>query len=107
MLLERLYRKEFVNAQVSQEALDILLDQQICHKLEGKLKDVDVAHKTGEDDQLSNDVGIVFAPEPFVLCFAGHDTDVYPWEDLMRRAAFDLYQAQHSDTERKPIWNTN
>ena len=94
MLLERLYKKEFVSADMSQYAVDILLDQQIGHKLEGKLTGVPVAHKTGEDDGLSNDVGIVFAKEPFVICFAGHDTDVYRWEDLIRRGAFDLVQAQ-------------
>ena len=94
MLLERLYKKEFVSADVSQYAIDILLDQQIGHKLEGKLTGVPVAHKTGEDSELSNDVGIVFAPQPFVICFAGHDTDVYRWEDLIRRAAYDLVQAQ-------------
>jgi len=94
MLLERLYKKEFVSADVSQYAIDILLDQQIGHKLEGKLTGVPVAHKTGEDDGLSNDVGIVFAKEPFVICFAGHDTDVYRWEDLIRRGAFDLVRAQ-------------
>ena len=94
MLLERLYKKEFVSAEVSQYAIDILLDQQIGHKLEGKLTGVPVAHKTGEDDGLSNDVGIVFAEQPFVICFAGHDTDVYRWEDLIRRSAYDLVQAQ-------------
>ena len=94
MLLEKLYNKEFVSSDVSQYAIDILLDQQIGHKLEGKLTGVSVAHKTGEDDGLSNDVGIVFAKEPFVICFAGHDTDVYRWEDLIRRSAYDLVQAQ-------------
>ena len=94
MLLEQLYRGSFVNEEVSRYALDILLDQQIGHKLEGKLKEADVAHKTGEDSGLSNDVGIVFAKEPFVICFAGHDTDVYPWEDLIRRSAWALWDAQ-------------
>ena len=94
MLLEKLYKKEFVSAEASQYAIDILLDQQIGHKLEGKLTGVPVAHKTGEDSELSNDVGIVFAEQPFVICFAGHDTDVYRWEDLIRRAAYDLVQAQ-------------
>lgn len=94
-LLERLYRKTFVHADVSETAMDVLLHQQIDHKLNGKLCDaVPVAHKTGEDDGLSNDVGIIFAKEPFVLCFAGHDTDVYRWEDLMRRAAYALVEVQ-------------
>lgn len=94
MLLEQLYRNTFVNAEVSKEAMDTLLLQQVDHKLGGKLFDAPIAHKTGEDEDLSNDVGIVLAKEPFIICFTGHDTDVYRWEDLMRRAAYDLYHAQ-------------
>lgn len=95
MLLEKLYRGTFVSEAVSKGAMETLLKQQIDHKLDGKLcGEVPIAHKTGEDTKLSNDVGIVFAKEPFVICFAGHDTDVYRWEDLMRRAAFDLVHAQ-------------
>ena len=95
MLLEKVYRNEFVSADVCKEVIDTLMLQQVDHKLNGKLcGQVDIAHKTGEDDQLSNDVGIVFAKEPFVICFAGHDTDVYRWEDLMRRGTWELVQAQ-------------
>lgn len=95
MLLEKLWRGQFVNEQVCREAIDTLLLQQVDHKLNGKLcGQVDIAHKTGEDDRLSNDVGIVYAPQPFVICFAGHDTDVYRWEDLMRRGTYALVQAQ-------------
>ena len=94
-LLEQLYRGEFVSPEVSRQAMDILLKQQIDHKLDGKLcGEVPIAHKTGEDNGLSNDVGIVFAEQPFVICFSGHDTDVYRWEDLMRRAAYDLVHTQ-------------
>lgn len=95
MLLEGLYREVFVSPEISREAMVVLRNQQICHKLDGKLGGaVPIAHKTGEDDQLSNDVGIVFGQQPFVICFAGHDTDVYRWEDLMRRSAWELVQAQ-------------
>ena len=95
MLLEKLYRGTFVSESVCREAIDTLLKQQVDHKLDGKLcGQVPIAHKTGEDTKLSNDVGIVFAKQPFVICFAGHDTDAYRWEDLMRRAAFDLVHAQ-------------
>lgn len=94
-LLEKLYRNEFVSEAVCREAIDTLLLQQVDHKLNGRIcGEVSIAHKTGEDDELSNDVGIVYAPQPFVICFAGHDTDVYAWEDLMRRGAHALYQAQ-------------
>lgn len=95
MLLETLYRGTFVSNAVCREAIDTLLKQQVDHKLDGKLcGQVPIAHKTGEDTRLSNDVGIVYAKQPFVICFVGHDTDVYRWEDLMRRAAFALVQAQ-------------
>lgn len=95
MILEKLYRGEFVNEEISKYAIDVLLEQQINHKLDGKInEEVPIAHKTGEDYMLSNDVGIVYAKNPFVICFAGHDTDVYLWEDLIRRAAYDLYKSQ-------------
>ena len=37
VLLEKLYRKEFVNPEVCKEAMDTLLLQQVDHKLNGKL----------------------------------------------------------------------
>lgn len=95
ILLKKVYRNEFVNAEVCKEVIDTLLLQQVDHKLNGKVCGrVDIAHKTGEDDELSNDVGIVYAKEPFVICFAGHDTDVYRWEDLMRRGTYELVSVQ-------------
>lgn len=95
MLLEQLYRAEYVSPEVSEEAISVLKRQQINHKMNGKLSgEARLAHKTGEDDQLSNDVGIVYAPQPFIVCWAGHDTSVYPWEDLIRRGTDALYRAQ-------------
>ncbi len=93
MLLEKLFKGEFINEKVSKYALDVLLKQQINHKICGKLKGVPTAHKTGEDYMLSNDVGIVLGENPFIICFAGHDTDVYKWEDFIRRSTFDLYNS--------------
>ena len=94
-LLEKLYKNEFVSEEVCRHAIDVLLKQQVDHKINGKINcEVDIAHKTGEDDNLSNDVGIVYAPQPFIVCFAGHDTDVYRWEDLMRRGTWELLRAQ-------------
>lgn len=94
-LLAGLHRGEFVSGAVCREALDMLLLQQVDHKLNGRIcGEVAIAHKTGEDDGLSNDVGIVYAPQPFVICFCGQDTDVYAWEDLMRQGAYALLRAQ-------------
>jgi len=94
-MLAQVYRGEFISKEVSREVIDTLLLQQVDHKLNGRIcGEVPIAHKTGEDDGLSNDVGIVYAPQPFVICFAGCDTDVYQWEDLIRNAAYELYEAQ-------------
>lgn len=101
LLLERLWRGEFICREVSDYAIEVLSEQQIMHKLGGKLgENIKIAHKTGEDDGLSNDIGIVYADQPFVVCFTGHDTDVYPWEDLMRRAAHDLYCANSTSLDK-------
>lgn len=94
-LLEKLYRQEILSPAFCKEAIDTLLLQQVDHKINGKINcEVSIAHKTGEDDNLSNDVGIVYASQPFIVCFAGHDTDVYRWEDLMRRGTYELLKAQ-------------
>ncbi|MBR6764240.1 MAG: serine hydrolase [Clostridia bacterium] len=93
-LLESLYRGNFLSPAVSREAINTFLLQQIGHKLDGKLCErYPIAHKTGEDDGLTNDVGLILAPTPFILCFAGNHTDVYRFEDLMRRSAYDIAEA--------------
>ena len=95
LLLANLYHKRFISPEVCNEAIETLLLQQVDHKLNGRICGlVPIAHKTGEDDGLSNDVGIVYAPQPFVICFAGHDTDVYLWEDLIRQSTYELYKIQ-------------
>ena len=94
MLLERLTRGEVVSEAVSKEAIEVLLQQQFTHKLNGKLCGLyPVANKTGNDVGISNDVGIVYADQPFVVCFTGHEADVYRWDDLIRRATYDLAMA--------------
>lgn len=90
-LLKAIYDKTFINAEISTYINDCLLKQQINHKIPGYFKsEVKVAHKTGEDTNLSNDVGIVYASNPFILCFAGHDTDVPIWEKFIRQTSRDL-----------------
>lgn len=92
-LLESLYRGEMVSPAVSRQAMDMLLLQQFRFKMGGRLPEsVPIASKTGEDDNLSHDVGIIFAKRPFLLCFAGCDTDVPKLESLMRKTGYEFYQ---------------
>lgn len=88
-LLEKIYRKSFISEQVSTEIEEILLKQQINHKIPSKLPcNINVAHKTGEDDGITHDVGIVYSDEPFVIVFASNDTDVPEFEQLIREISY-------------------
>ncbi|MCI8610217.1 MAG: serine hydrolase [Firmicutes bacterium] len=92
-LLEQVARGAFVSPEVSKTINDTLLLQQINHKMGGILgENVPIAHKTGEDDDLTNDVGIVYAKQPFIACFAGHDTNVPQFEDFIRHTTAELYE---------------
>ena len=89
MLLEALYRGQIVSKEASREMLDILLDQRLNGKIPFFIDSmgIDVAHKTGEDDGISHDVGIIYAKEPMVCCFVGEHVDVPRYERLMQDAA--------------------
>ncbi len=89
LLLEKLYQGEVVSAEASAQMLDILKDQRLNGKLPFFLHtmDVPVAHKTGEDDGITHDVGIIYAKEPMVCCFVGEHVDVPGYERLIQDAA--------------------
>ena len=94
MLLEQIYNREFVNEKVSQDIEDILALQQIEHKICGRIRwDYRVAHKTGEDDRVSNDVGIVYGPHPFIVCYTGNDVNIAEWEDFIRRTTEEIVES--------------
>ncbi len=94
MLLEKLFRREWVSPEVSDYAVGVLSKQQINHKIPGYIKGVNakIAHKTGEDSGISNDVGIVYAKQPFVLCFAAEKTDVPRWERFIRETSLEIFK---------------
>lgn len=93
-LLERIYRHEFVSEEVSREMEKLLLEQQINHKIPGYLPEgTPVAHKTGEDDGITNDVAIVYAKEPYIVCFASNRTNVPEAERAIREISLALMQA--------------
>lgn len=90
-LLESIYRHSFVNEEVSSRMEKLLLEQQINHKIPGYLPEgTPVAHKTGEDDGITNDVGIVYGEKPFIVCFASNFTDVPETERAIREISLAL-----------------
>ena len=90
-LLERIYRHSFINEEVSCRMEKVLLEQQINHKIPGYLPEgTPVAHKTGEDDGITNDVGVVYGENPFVICFASNFTHVPSAEIALREISLAL-----------------
>lgn len=90
-LLERIYRHSFINEEVSARMEKLLLEQQINHKIPGYLPEgTPVAHKTGEDDGITNDVAVVYSENPCVICFASNFTDVPAAERAIREISLAL-----------------
>lgn len=92
--LERLYRGEVISPEASEKVIDVLKRQQVEHKLRGRITDdVAIAHKTGEEEGTTHDVGIIYAGKPFVVCYTSNEVYVPQFEDFIRKTAADLYEA--------------
>ena len=64
-ILELMYKKELISASASEEMIAILKNQQLNGKIPFFCTDsTEIAHKTGEDDGITHDVGIVFTIQP-------------------------------------------
>jgi beta-lactamase class A len=69
-LLERFYRRKFINRQISEKCLGLLLRQKVNDRIPKKLPDdCSVAHKTGLEKNVCHDAGIVFTRQgDFLIC---------------------------------------
>ena len=94
MLLERMAQGKLLGEAADRKMMEILGDQRLNGKLPFFLHsmDVDVAHKTGEDDGTTHDCGVVCAKNPFVICMLSNDVDVPKFERVMQDAALELYE---------------
>lgn len=93
LLLEKMYRGQWVSPKADADMLGILKNQRLNGKIPFFLKDYDMAHKTGEDEGITHDVALVYARQPLVLCFASNETDVPAFERLIQDMAHDLVKA--------------
>lgn len=100
--LEKIFREEAISPEASKKMLHILSCQQLNGKIPFYLhsRGIRVAHKTGEDDGITHDVGIVYAKEPFVLCLCANEVDVPAFERLMQDLARMLADDQTRSEER-------
>lgn len=94
MLLESVYRREYISPEISQEIEDVMLVQQIRHKIPGYIgRKKKIANKTGEDGNTTHDGAIVFAKEPFVLVICSNDTNVPETERFIRETALEIAES--------------
>ena len=95
-LLEKIYNKELIDKKYSEEMISILKNQRLNGKIPFFLQSIkpkiEIAHKTGEDTNITHDVGIVFDKEPFIICFSGNNVNVPLYERLMQDITYDLYK---------------
>lgn len=95
-LLEKMYRGELVSADASRKMTAILTNQQLNYKIPFFLPDLPIAHKTGEDAGITNDIALIYGDRPFLLCLAANDTDVpqteRAYQDIARDIARSIYK---------------
>lgn len=77
-LLKAMLEGTLISAEASQKMLEILGNQCLNGKMPFFLHDqgIKCAHKTGEDDGITHDVGVIFADSPIIFCFLSNHTDV-------------------------------
>ena len=91
-LLEGMYAGTVVSREASAKMLDILAKQRLNGKIPVLLPHgTKVAHKTGEDDGITHDAGIVFGKQPFVCVLCGNEVETGPFERGMQEIARTLY----------------
>lgn len=92
-MLEKMYRGELIDEASSQEMLEILKAQRLKSKMPFDFQGcVPIAHKTGEDDGITHDVGIIFGSQPFILCCLSNETDCPGFNRLIQKLAWSLYR---------------
>ena len=89
LLMEGLLKGRLISPAASREMLDILLNQRLNGKLPFYLhsRGIRVAHKTGEDDGITNDVGILMTKPPVICCVLANEVDVPSAERMMQDLA--------------------
>ena len=88
-LLQKVLNDSLISRDASEKMLSILLDQRLNGKLPFFLhsRGIRVAHKTGEDDGITHDVGILFARQTWIVCFLSSETDPPAAERAMQDIA--------------------
>ena len=88
-VMQLLLDGQVVSAEASAEMLRILGNQRLNGKMPFFLhsEGIKCAHKTGEDDGITHDVGVIYGKAPVIFCFVSERTDVPEAELVLQRLA--------------------
>ena len=95
-ILERIYRRTCVSPRASEDCLELLKRQKVNNRIPRYLpRRVVVAHKTGLENKVCHDAGIVFTGKGDVLisAFTEGDTGAIIAERMIARVASFVYRA--------------
>lgn len=91
-MLEKMYLGTLISPDADAEMLEVLKEQRLNGKIPFHfVEKVPIAHKTGEDEGITHDVGIVFGRQPFILCCLGNEVNPPEYERFMQDIAWELY----------------
>ena len=98
MLLEQVYRGTFVNKEVSEKILSVLLEQQCRWKIPAYIEErCQVANKTGEADDITGDAALILGDRPFVLVTIFNETEAPETDEWIRHFARDIYNQKEKE----------
>ena len=104
LILEKIYRRELVDRQVSERCLGFLLEQKVRDRIPKKLPEqTAVAHKTGLERFVYHDAGIVFtARGDFLICVLTRtDAGAAAAKDFIADLALVLFESYTSPEEAR------
>ena len=105
-LLELIATSKLVDAESSEQMLNLLLDQQINDRIPVDLPpEARVAHKTGDLDALLHDAGIIYGPSgPFVIVLMSSNlssqSEALDNMPLLARKVYDYFNSEPSSPAR-------
>jgi len=92
-LIEAMFNGRLVSRKASMDMLEILKMQKMNYKIPRLLpKEIEIAHKTGDDEGITHDIGIVYAKKPFLIGFASNNTDVIAMENAISEISRFAYK---------------
>ena len=103
MLLDSIYNGTCISAETSEKMLSLLKEQRTDYKLAYTLPEYAVvANKSGEMDEVENDVGIVYAPErDYIICVLSNgwknNADAIETIQDISQTAYDFFNPDDSE----------